>query len=325
MKLSYIITTYNLSEAEIRRCLGSLTRQGIDRDDYEAIVVDDESDISPEPVVLSFAEQMNIRFFRQAHARQGTARNLAFREAQGEFIQIVDGDDYLFAHTSDWCLKTMQEFHTDMVIFSHVTASTRLNVQRPEQSNTLNIYSGQEYMERHTLFGSCCTMCFRRQLLGLDGNTPLLFTENTYIEDEAFVTRLVWRTPQVAVSDFKGYVYVQRPTSTTLRQDTEHINDLFVAYFRALDDIIHFAKSEPRPHKGLDRKIHWLSVDILRRALRQNDWQQRFADNSAALRRRGLFPLPKANYSWKYTAFRFLAPRPWGQRLLHFFEQNPIR
>ena len=324
MRLSYIVTTYNLDNAEIRRCLNSLTRQGLSRDDYEVIVVDDESDVSPEPIVNEFGDQMNVRFLRQPHARQGAARNLAMRLADGDFIQIVDGDGYLFADTGEWCLNALRDFDADAVIYGFVPAKGKLPVRRPMQNDTLEVYSGQDYMARHTVFGSCCTMCFRRQLLDPDGATPLRFAENTYIEDEEFVTRLVWRTPHVVVSNFKGYVYVQRPDSTTHKRDAEHTEELFQAYFDALDRLIAFTNSEPSPHEGLDRKLHFLSVDILRRALRQGDWKQRFTNCAEALRSRSLFPLPQAGYSTKYSLFRLLSPSSFGQCLLHFIEKNAL-
>ncbi len=324
MRLSYIVTTYNLDDAEIRRCLNSLSRQGLSRDDYEVIVVDDESDVNPESIVNEFAERMNVRFFRQPHARQGAARNLALTQAEGDFIQIVDGDDYLFADTSEWCLNALRDFEADAVIYGFVPAKERYPVQRSERSETINVFSGKDYMKRYTVFGSCCIMCFRRELLNMDGSSPLRFAENTFIEDEEFVTRLVWRTPRIVVSDFKGYVYVQRPDSTTHKRDAEHTEELFQAYFNALDRLIAFTNSEPKPHDGLDRKLHFLSVDILRHALRQDDWKQRFTDCAGALRNRILFPLPKAGYSTKYTFFRWLSLSSLGLRLLHFLEKNAL-
>ncbi|MBR4433675.1 MAG: hypothetical protein IKS80_04105, partial [Bacteroidaceae bacterium] len=118
--------------------------------------------------------------------------------------------------------------------------------------------------------------------------------------------------------------YVQRPDSTTHKRDAEHTEELFQAYFDALDRLIAFKNSEPSPHEGLDRKLHFLSVDILRRALRQGDWKQRFTNCAEALRSRALFPLPQADYSTKYTLFRLLSPSSFGQRLLHFIEKNAL-
>ena len=53
--ISFIVTTYNLEDWLLRRCLSSIVAQGLPRDEYEIIVVDDESAVSPLPVVDEFA------------------------------------------------------------------------------------------------------------------------------------------------------------------------------------------------------------------------------------------------------------------------------
>lgn len=117
MKLTYIIPTYNLAPEDIRRCLASLTQQGLSPADYEVIVVDDESDVSPEPVVREWEQEMNIRFFCQPHARQGAARNVGIREATGDYIRFVDGDDYLPPHTAASLINYMEAHSLDIIIF----------------------------------------------------------------------------------------------------------------------------------------------------------------------------------------------------------------
>lgn len=342
MKLTYIIPTYNLAPEDIRRCLASLSQQDLSPADYEVIVVDDESDVSPEPVVREWEHEMTVRFFRQPHARQGAARNVGIREATGDYIRFVDGDDYLPPHTAASLINHMEAHSLDIIIFGFrksqkVEKSKSQKVEEPESQkddkkpfrpldlfdfSTFGLYpSGQAYMRSHTLFGSPCTLCFRRELLS---SPPLRFAENTYIEDEEFVTRLVWRAGPTAVTPAVGYIYVQRPDSTVHQPSPEHIDELFNARFDALGGLIRLAQSEPQPHEGLNRKIRFLSIDILRHALRQDDWQRRFLTCAATLKSLGLFPLPKARYSWKYTLFRLLSPTRLGRRLLHHLETHPL-
>lgn len=324
MKLSYIIPTYNLPPEDIRRCLTSLTEQGLCREAYEVVVVDDESDVSPEPIVREFEQTMNVRFMRQPHARQGAARNLGIRQATGDYIRFVDADDYLPPRTAAPLLDVMDKNALDILIFGFreeaPNASRKGRRSSPTRGNGERIFpSGKAYMEGHTVFGSPCTLCFRRTLLEAP---PLWFAENTFIEDEEFVTRLVWRSGSLAVTPAVGYIYVQRPDSTVHRPSKEHTDELFRARFDALDGIISLAQSEPQPHKGLDRKICFFSLDILRHALRQGDWRQHYHDCCSALCCRRLFPLPPARYGWKYTVFRRLSVSRYGRCLLHVLETH---
>lgn len=367
MKLTFIITTYNLRPAQIRRCLASLLRQNVSTDDYEVIVVDDGSDESPQHIVDEFAEEMNVRFFRQEHARQGAARNLAFHQAEGEFIQIVDGDDYLFAGSVHRILTSIEEYHLDMLIydFNHAADTARI-AYCPHIVTRTDFYRGTDYMRSHTIFGSSCTMCFRRSLLALDSDEPILFPEGIAIEDEDFVTRLVWHTPRLGVTDLVAYAYVPREDSTTRSRDAAQVEQRYADTFTVLDRLIAFrndlAETIPASSEGvdkgnadtldanvqateqspvevsasvglssdtlsgLDRKIHFLAIDILRHALREPDWETRFPVCADLLRARSLggtslFPLPRASWSSRYAFFRRLSRHPRGIRILRWYEQ----
>lgn len=318
MTLSYIIPTYNPVDADLRRCLDSLTRQGLARADYEVIVVDDGSAHSPETVVQEFEGMMNIRLLRQPHARQGAARNRGIECATGEYVRFVDSDDYLPPSSALPLLELMASGELDVLLFRFST--TEAVTSAAPRLNAI-FADGPAYMSRHTLFGSPCTLCFRRRLT--DHPSPLRFAENTFIEDEAFVTRLLWRAGRTGVTSAVGYIYVQHPASTTHLSDPDHTDDLFRAYFAALDDIRAFRQTQPEGAVGLDRKIRYLSIDILRHALRQRGGgEARFDQCAAALRQRDLFPLPRGRYSWKYNLFRILSPHAFGRALLRLSEHK---
>ena len=323
MKVSFIVTTYNLSEAQLRRCLLSLTHQELPPDDYEIIVVDDESDIDPQPIVESYSSVANVRYFRQEHSRQGAARNRGLREAHGEFIRFVDGDDYLFAGTTRHLLSLFDDHQADVVIsaFNEVSSDAvflpRSVVERTNSQT--DIYDSHQYMASHTLFGSCCVLMFRRTLL--DGE-PLFFAENTYIEDEEFVTRLVWRAHTVVTTDLVTYAYTHNPSSTTHLRDEEHVNDLFSARFNALGKVSHLAHEAEGDNKGLNRKAHFLAVDILRLALREPDWKSRTASYVNDMRKQNLFPPVNAAYNTKYSTFTRLVTSSTGRQILRLLEKT---
>ena len=185
--ITFIVTTYNLEDWLLRRCLTSIVEQGIT--DYEIIVVDDESAISPRSMVDEFAQQAPITLYTQLHSRQGAARNLALNLAKGNWIQFVDGDDYLYPHTVKQCLEMAETNKLDLLMFGYREVSEKC-ATHPEENIKgdshcpLSIMTGNDYMLQHNLFGSCCTLLFRRALLDFpEYGTPLRFTEHIYIED----------------------------------------------------------------------------------------------------------------------------------------------
>lgn len=321
--ITFVVTTYNLEDWLLRRCLKSIVEQGIA--DYEIIVIDDESDLSPQHVVDEFAAQANIRLYIQKHSRQGAARNLALSHAQGQWIQFVDGDDYLLPHTVQPCLTMAEANNLDLLMFGYHEVGDQPdgnNPPLPTADCPLDITTGDDYMLRHNLFGSCCTLLFRCALCtDASYGEALRFTEHIYIEDEEFITKLVWRARRMAKTDSIVYAYYQRPGSTTHSRSREHTDELFRNYFVVLERLLQFKASvDTHPHEGLTRKIHFFAVDILRRSLRQTNWQERWAQSARQLATSGLYPIPRARYSWKYRLFRLLSTCSMGRRLLRITE-----
>jgi glycosyltransferase involved in cell wall biosynthesis len=323
--ITFVVTTYNLEDWLLRRCLKSIVEQDIT--DYEIIVVDDESDLSPQHIVDEFAAQANIHLYIQKHSRQGAARNLALNHAQGQWIQFVDGDDYLLPHTVQPCLTMAEANDLDLLMFGYREVGEQPdehNHSLPTVDFPLNITTGDNYMLRNNLFGSCCTLLFRRALCtDASYGEPLRFSEHIYIEDEEFITKLTWRAHRMAKVDSIVYAYYQRPGSTTHNRSHEHTDELFRNYFVVLGRLLDFEKSvNTLPHAGLTRKVRFLAVDILRRALRESDWKRRWDESARQLSAMGLYPLPAARYSMKYSIFRLLAMCTVGRRMLHWVEKH---
>lgn len=338
--ITFIVTTYDLESWLLRRCLESITAQGLDRDTYEILVVDDESAISPQHIIEEFTEKANITLYIQEHARQGAARNLALQHAKGEWIQFVDGDDYLYAGTIAPLLKLAEENNLDLLTFGfnevgYEAGTTTTDHRKKSSSNTSQrdgnncqlVESGDSYMLHHNLFGSCCTLLFRRSLCEAECyGAPLRFTENIYIEDEEFITKLVWRVQRMASTDITAYAYYQRPNSTVHNRSREHTDELFRNYFVVLKRLIDFKREVvAKPHDGLTRKIRFFAIDILRRALREPDWKDRWYRSVMELLGLNLYPIPSANYSWKYRMFRLLAQRSPGRYILRFIEKRQLQ
>ena len=322
--ITFIVTTYNLEDWLLRRCLTSIVAQGVA--DYEIIVVDDESDISPQQVVEEFSKQANIRLYIQKHSRQGAARNLALSHAKGQWIQFVDGDDYLLPHTVSPCLEMAKKNGLDLLMFGYREVNTQAMELTPPsvgEACLSDITTGNEYMLRHNLFGSCCTLLFCRTLLDAPTHgLPLRFTEHIYIEDEEFVTQLVWRAQRMARTDSIVYAYYQRPGSTVHSRSKAHTDELFRNYFVVLNRLLQFeAAIATQPHEGVTRKIRFLAVDIMRRTLREEDWQSRWNETVTQLSDLGLYPIPSASYSWKYQLFSLLSQSRVGRQLLKATER----
>ena len=86
--VSVILPIYN-NAALVPEALESALNQTFQ--DFEIIAVDDGSTDNSAQVLRSY--EPRIRVFQQANGGASSARNLAIREAQGEFIAFLDADD----------------------------------------------------------------------------------------------------------------------------------------------------------------------------------------------------------------------------------------
>lgn len=94
--ISFIVTVFNL-EKYIAACLDSILNQNFD--DYEIVVVDNNSSDNSVKICQTYAEKYpdKVRFYQvpKEMAVSGTAHYFGFNLTHGEYVQFVDGDDRL--------------------------------------------------------------------------------------------------------------------------------------------------------------------------------------------------------------------------------------
>ena len=88
---SIIIPTYRRT-APLRKCLEGITRLDFPRNNFEVIVVDDGSPVSPEKTLLPFTQRLQLILLKGAHAGPAAARNKGAAGANGEFLVFTDDD-----------------------------------------------------------------------------------------------------------------------------------------------------------------------------------------------------------------------------------------
>ncbi|KQC11157.1 MAG: glycosyl transferase [Methanolinea sp. SDB] len=85
--ISVVVPAYN-EEANIGRCLESLNRQSLPRDEYEIIVVDGDSKDNTRQIAERYADLV----FIQTSKKVGGARNDGAMKARGDILATTDAD-----------------------------------------------------------------------------------------------------------------------------------------------------------------------------------------------------------------------------------------
>lgn len=216
-KVTVIIPVYN-TERLLDRCLESVVRQSLS--DIEIICVDDGSTDGSPALLDSWAERdARIRVIHQTNGRQGKARNAALRVARGEYVGMIDSDDYIPEEYFERLYSAATEANADVAICGIVKqkpvgervviAFDRVEVVSDADAKLRVCHCPPEFHPVNKLYRSAML-----ERLGLR------FKEGVPYEDVMFVTRAIVECDRVVTVPNVYYYYVLNPSSTVKSRQT---------------------------------------------------------------------------------------------------------
>ncbi len=156
-KISVVITVYNI-EKYIGECIDSVLKQGLK--DIEVICIDDASTDNSLGILNKYAaKDSRVRVFAQQESiGPSSARNIGYREARGEYIYQIDGDDLIAEGALERMYTCAEENKLDFLTFSASAFADTKEMERKVYSS-LNLYMriGQYngVMKGMELFAKC--------------------------------------------------------------------------------------------------------------------------------------------------------------------------
>ena len=216
-KVSIIIPVYN-SEAFLSRCLGSVTKQSLG--EIEIICVDDGSTDSSYDILQEWAgKDSRIVVMHQANGRQGKARNTALAIAKGEYIGMVDSDDYIPSDYFERLYNAAKQHNAEMAVCG-ITKEKKLH------KKTIVSYD-RTVIEENTKAKLRLCNCppdfhpvnklYSRSMLE---RLALRFDEGVLYEDVMFVLRAICESGRMVTVPGVCYMYVLNPESTVKSRQT---------------------------------------------------------------------------------------------------------
>lgn len=321
--VSFIITYYCEPLPLLAECLRSvlqvrslMMQRGMAKQDFEIVVVDDGSQLSP----LGMLRQMDedICYIRQANAGLSAARNAGLSAAHGEYVQFVDADDALLPHAyCSLCPQSREE--ADIILFRFTSDEGRWHEDRADAFTDKNTpparpagcrraMSGTQYMLHHNVRASACCYLFRRSLLG-----ELRFADGMLHEDELFTPLLLLRMHSVRDYTWPAYYYRQRPHTITHTRTACHIarrlNDTETILHR-LRDVANHLRGDDR--RALMRRVEQLTTDYIYIMWKVEADRQERMRRMRQLAAAGLLPLPLRSYTLRHWAFCLALRLPHG-------------
>ncbi len=307
--ISFIIAYYNLPVEMLIQCIDSITALSLSREEREIIVIDDGSDLSPINDMLG--QRDDIIYVRQQNGGLSSARNMGLALAQGQYIQLIDADDYLLQAPYEQCLDIVR-YHKDADLIllkgtSHHHAHIDFMYEGP--------LTGVSFMQQNNLKGAAWGYIFKHDILG-----NLRFTPGIYHEDEEFTPRLMLRAHGVYVTKSEAYFYRHRSNSIMNNKKDEHITKRLKDL---LSVIIHLrdiaAQLNQEEKKALNRRVSQLTTDYLYNIIHLTHSRKQLENAIEALKDLQLYPLSAINYNRKYTIFRKMTESKIGRTILITF------
>ncbi|HKJ49368.1 MAG TPA: glycosyltransferase family 2 protein, partial [Christiangramia sp.] len=113
-KVSFIVPIYNVAQY-LHTCLDSILKQSVKN--IEVICINDCSSDKSQDIIDSFAKKdERIKSIKFAQNKgPGAARNSGFAAATGDYIRMVDGDDYIPLESTEKLLQAALEHGSNFV------------------------------------------------------------------------------------------------------------------------------------------------------------------------------------------------------------------
>jgi len=208
-KISIVIAVYN-AEAFLSRCIDSVLSQSLC--DFEVIAVNDcSSDGSLEILQTYVLKDCRVRVFADDNnLGAGPTRNLAISKSKGEYIFILDADDYLKdKYVLERLYSSAKEDNSDIVLFDFEICN---EVSKQSRSRQNSYVSGkQKIVPDKCLLMSWCRL-YRREFLE---SHHIRFGIGNHGEDHLFSLKSLYETEKISYLPKTCYVYTERAGSIT--------------------------------------------------------------------------------------------------------------
>ena len=212
IKLSILIPVYNV-ERYLRRCLDSVYKQL--PKNCEVVIVDDGSTDGSGAICDEYGAKYAscTKVIHKENTGAYNTRNVAMDNAQGEYLWLIDPDDFI----TDGCLakimKVTEEYEKpDVVSFAYKGCDDKAFYALQNAHNCSSPITGAEYLRNYKLNPYLWCKFYRHDFL-LENN--LRFNDTIYSQgDGLFNVEVFTVAKTVVLTDIYGYNYFNNPTST---------------------------------------------------------------------------------------------------------------
>ena len=251
-KASVIVPVYKVEEY-LEKCVQSILAQT--ERDFELILVDDGSPDRCGALCDSLAQtDSRIRVIHQENQGLGGARNTGIREARGDWLLLVDSDDWIEPKILEKAMEAGLREEADLVMFAFRTVDEQgreLGVFREDMPKERGI-GLQEHKEALLTAPCAWNKLYRR---GFFQGTGLAYPPRVWYEDLRTSPKLMAKAGRMVFLDEVGYNYLQRQGSIMNSANLERNREILDAF----DDLLPWFRKEGL-FEAYRRELEYLAV-----------------------------------------------------------------
>lgn len=242
--ISVIIPIYNI-ENYLRKCLDSLANQTFS--DVEFIVIDDGSTDNSGRIADSYTDP-RFRVFHTRNNGISAARNYGIEKSRGEWIMLVDGDDWVEPDFCEMPYKAAMEYNADLVIFGFfrdcmhlhhgrqfgwmrkmVDLPNKIKREKP-MPRSVEVVDTVAAVKRNGIYP--WNKLYKRELFN-----SIRYPEGRVYEDVAVTHRLILASKRTVMLSDKLYHYVNRKDGISHNLSVQSKRDGFVSAIERGEDL----------------------------------------------------------------------------------------
>lgn len=207
IKVSVVVTAYNKQDS-IEKCLQSIIDSSYKN--LEIIVVEDKSTDDTLEVVKGIKDSRIILIENRENLGAGLSRRAGISASSGEFVSLIDGDDYISEIFLADLVRKQQETDADIVSggITNINADGTQDIKLFGEKVSEGRQKLMDYGAGHVVFLN--NKIVRRTLYDI-----VQYSDKRYCEDTPTIIPLLYHANRVAYVNNAGYFYVHTPNSLT--------------------------------------------------------------------------------------------------------------
>ncbi len=230
---SIIIPCYNMEEY-IGRAIGSVIDQTVDMSVYEVIAINDASTDGTLACINDWANRYpdTVKVISyDENLRQGGARNIAIKQASGEYICYLDADDWLEGNALETYMAGMKDLKRDIITAKCSEDSDFPGKTRCDRDKDVHIEKDFSFDNKREFIGYdlgyVCTSVYRREMIIENG---VWFPEHLAYEDIYWQRLIKFYAKSACIIDGVTLHHYNHPMSTLNRKNASHHTDRLTCY-----------------------------------------------------------------------------------------------